>query len=137
MAVRVSSMVPRTIFLKDVSPDVYVIIRPPTFREHSEREDFLAAHRRVAVSSSGAEVIATSNSATLMMLEMWLTYDSTNLVVEFEDEQGNVARTISFPPRDQITREKFFELVQQLPVWIVRAWHAAVLEVVPEWGIPF
>lgn len=139
MAIKVSAMTPRTVYLTEIDPEgrTYVVIRPPTFKEHTEREEFLAANRRITISPDGAQVISTTNVATLTALELWLTYDSTNLQVEFVDDDGNVVKTISFPPKDKIQREKFMALLMELPEWIIRAWHNAVVQVVPEWGIPF
>ena len=140
MPVKISAVVPQKVYLEetDLSGETYVEIRPPTYREHAEREGFLSANRRVSLANSGEVQIGNNaNFAQLAALEVWLTYQSTNLTVQFVDDEGKVVDEVSFKPREKMTREEFFEALYKLPASIVEEWHRAVLQVVPDWSIPF
>jgi len=78
-----------------------------------------------------------TNLNRLWALEIWLTYSETNLVVEFEDEDGKVTKTVKFEPKDEMSRAEFLNRLGQLPPGIVYEWHSCVVDIVRDWAVPF
>ncbi len=135
MPIKVTTMVNQTKYLKLSDPDgeTYVVIKPPDYQAVMERDELLK--NRTVMPGVGTQV--SSNLSQLWAVEIWLTYVETNLVVEFEDEDGKITKTIKFEPRDQISRVEFIRRLQELPPSIVYEWHTAIIEVVGDWAVPF
>lgn len=142
--ITISTMVPQTKKLLQADPDggVWVRIRPPDFYAESERAHVV---ERVTRSYDAVTKMPTAteeyNSVELAMLEIWLTYQETNLAVNLVrgfDDEGNPTDTelIKFEPRDKESRADFLTKLGKLPPQIVNEWHAHVRVVVPAWS-PF
>ncbi|MCP4537701.1 MAG: hypothetical protein GY832_11180 [Chloroflexi bacterium] len=140
----ISTMVPQTKKLLQADPDgsVWVRIRPPDFYAESERAQVSERITRSYDSVTRMPTITENyNSVELAMLEIWLTYEETNLVVKLVkgfDAEGNPTETelIKFETRDKETRADFLTKLGKLPPQIVNEWHAHVRVVVPAWS-PF
>lgn len=138
MAITISTPVPETHFLSisDPTGETYVIIKPPDYAAESERGKMLEKRTLVPVSGFLRTQVEV-NLNELWALEIWLTYVETNLVVEFTDKDGEVEKTIKFESREDIRRPEFMRRLGQLPPGLVYEWHTQVVEVVPDWAVPF
>jgi len=135
MAIKVSTQVDKTKYLKTTDPsgETYVVIRPPDFGMESERDEILKQRSMDRAGRVNVEV----NLSTLWAIEIWLTYVETNLHVQYTDEQGEVVKEIKFEPKDQMTRDQFLRRLGELPPGMVYEWHMRLVEVVPDWAVPF
>ena len=141
MAIKVSKVLPERRYLQvsDPSGETYVLIRQPTSAGVKERGQMLA-NRTPMVIDGYYHTQVNVNVEQLRLLEIWLTYEETNLKVEVLDEEGEVAETIEFQPRGQITRAEFMRRLERLmdvAYGIVVEWSQKVREVVPQWDSPF
>jgi len=138
MTIKVSTPVPETRYLEisDETGETYVIIKPPDYAAETARGRML--DKRTLVEDGGFyRTRVEVNLNELWALEIWLTYVETNLEVEYVDKDGEPTRTIAFPPRKDISRTEFMTRLGALPPGIVYEWRLKVLEVVPDWAVPF
>lgn len=131
------------------SEDVWVRLVPPTFREDKARGNL------IRIRYEGASITSMANPRVLQAEDIWLTFGGTNLevLVPKLDENGEpvfkqnedgiaypVNETISFPQdgKKSIAREEFMRRLDQLPEFIVQAWHTLVITTVArDWAFPF
>lgn len=126
----------RYLSISDPAGETYVVIKPPDYQAETERGALLSK-RTLVPDGVMLRTQVDTNLNELWALELWLTYVETNLVVEFKDEQGNTTKTVRFEPKDQMGRGEFLNRLGQLPPGIVYEWHAAVVDVVRDWAVPF
>ena len=120
----------------DQSGETYITLRPADFQAEQERGE--ALKNRTLVPMNGYWRTRTEvNLGDLWALEIWLAYVETNLVVEFTDEHGKVVKTVSFKPRSETNRGEFMASLGQLPGEMVAEMHQKVLEIMPDWAVPF
>jgi len=138
MPIQVSEFKIETRYLtSDETGETWVKIRPPDYEAETQRAEMLK-HRVVEVDDGGLPRTRVDvNTRTLYAEEIWLTYQDTNLVVEFVADDEKVTEKITFEPRDKMTRLEFMQKLARLPVGIVYDWHNQVLDVVPGWAFPF
>lgn len=132
--IKVSTLVPQTRELREADPTgkTWVKIKPPGFEQEMER-----ARLTTSRSYRLGEVQVNHNSRLLMADEIWLTYAGTNLEVEIVlDEEGN-SEIVKFKPPGETNRGEFMDSLLKLPPKVVNEWHAMVMDVVPEWNVPF
>ena len=122
--------------MSDPTGETYVVIRPPDYAAERARSELLK-HRSFIPEGNNLRTQVEVNLNDLWALEIWLTYQETNLHVIFRDEDGEITREIEFEPRGQITREEFMQRLGELPPGIVYEWRAAVVDVVRDWAVPF
>ena len=134
MPIDVTTPVEVTKYLKmaDESGQTWVKIKPVDYSAEIERDEALK-NRKITPDGTQLQI----NLSSLWALEIWLTYVETNLVVNYRDGEGNVTRTISFEPRSEMNRMEFLRRLTGLPPGIVYEWHSCVVEVVPDWAVPF
>lgn len=135
--IKVSASVPeqRELTQCDSTGETWVLIRPPGWSEEKRRGRMLSNAEMYFVDGMPATRVDV-NQRELWELEIWLTYEDTNMVVEIENEDGDIEE-ISFKPRGQITAVEFVENLSKLPPSIVQEWRSAVVDVVPAWFYPF
>ena len=138
MAIDVSTPVAQTRYLSvaDPSGETWVRITPPDYAADSERAALLTKRNLVPDGNMIRQQVEV-NLNDLWALEIWLTYEETNLVVNFTDPEGETVKTVKFEPRDQMSRGEFMARLGQLPPGIVYEWHMAVVDVVGDWAVPF
>ncbi|NIV30507.1 MAG: hypothetical protein GWN58_13715 [Anaerolineae bacterium] len=126
----------RYLSVSDPTGETFVVIKPPDYGAETERGELLSK-RTLVPDGTMLRTQVETNLNQLWALELWLTYVETNLVVEFEDDQGNTTKTVRFEPRDQMSRAEFLNRLAQLPPGVVYEWHACVVDVVRDWSVPF
>lgn len=141
MPIKVSKPVPVKKFLdiSDPTGETYVIIRPPSPGAINERAMELSK-RTPTVSEGYYHTQVDVNTERLHRLEIWLTYEDTNLKIEVTDDDGEVVEVIEFKPRNLMTRREFEETLDRIAVvayGVLVEWNQRVREVVPQWDSPF
>jgi hypothetical protein len=134
MPIDVTTPVEVTKYLKmaDETGQTWVKIKPVDYAAEIERDEALK-NRKITADGTQLQI----NLSSLWALEIWLTYVETNLVVNYRDQEGNITKTISFEPRSEMNRMEFMRRLAELPPGIVYEWHSCVVEVVPDWAVPF
>lgn len=137
-------------FPLDPTGETYVKIRPPRFEDELERGRLRSKHT-FAYDEQGFQVRQVDiNLNHLWALEIWLTYEDTNLRVDIPREAteaevekgvaeagGQITDTVSFLPRRQMNMTDFLQRLSGLPPNFVYHWHALVVDVVRQWADPF
>jgi len=138
MPIQVSANTPQTRYLSITDPSgaTYVIINPPDYAAESERGEMLKK-RTLVPDGVYLRTQVEVNLNDLWALEIWLTYQETNLHVQYKDEEDKVVKEVKFEPRDQVSRGEFLKRVGELPPGMVYEWHMKVVEVVRDWNVPF
>lgn len=122
--------------------DTWALISPPTFRIAKLRSAVVGKGRTVNVSNTRISTGSEANVAALFAQEIWWTYEDTNLEVELplkigEDGEVEEWEKIVFAPRADEKQRDFLNKVDRLPLYIVYDWHNQVVDVIPEWQLPF
>ncbi len=128
-----------TLDISDLSGETWVVVRPPSPRELEERAQELSKRTPIVIEGYYHTQVEV-NSDKLRHLEIWLTYESTNLQVEILDDDGQVGETVTFKPREETTREEFQSKLDKLAVpayGILVEWQQKVRETVLQWDTPF
>lgn len=136
---QISANVPERRELTEWDPtgETWVLVRPPGWAEDKQRGRMLT-DREYTFDKNGFPVTKVDvNTRDLWEVEIWITYQNTNLEAELVDADGKVVDKISFKERDKIEYDEFMENLSKLPPETVAEWRAAVVDVVPDWRYPF
>ena len=138
MAIKVPAPVPvkKDLVETDPTKKTWVIFKPPNFAAETERSEMLS-QRSIIPTPGGLRTQVDVNLHALWAVDLWVTYVETNLEIEFTDEDGKVVDSAKFAPRAEMGRAEFMRQLNKLPPSVVYEWHATMLEVVPDWAIPF
>ena len=140
-AIKVSKLLPEkhVLNLSDPTGGTHVIVQPPTPGAIHERAQELSKRTPTFIEGYYHTQVDV-NTERLRHLEIWLTYHDTNLEVQVTDEDGEIAETITFKPREQTTRREFMASLNRLAAvayGILIEWQQKVRETVPQWDTPF
>lgn len=134
MSIKVSSPTPVKKMLAQSDPDgdSWVMIRPITYRDDIMRGELLK-QREILNDTMGRALTRNINMYRLRAEELWLTYDNARIVLV--DDDGS--ETEPFKPRDEMTKSEFLDILAGLPSAVVIDWYTRMLEVNPDWSLPF
>jgi hypothetical protein len=119
----------KPLLVLDNEGEIWVRIRQPSVEEETRRSRAL----RYDLIYDG--VRPNFSIASLNALELWLTYEDSN--IDLDLRRGDDSVIVKFKPRAQMSETEFLAEVNKLPPNVFTEWVDRMHEVVPEWDLPF
>jgi hypothetical protein len=110
----------------DPSGETWVDIRAPRFAETAQRQTYWS-QVQVFTTPMAERAIYQQTEAELAAIEIYLTFVDSNILIEDEDGEP----VLAFRPG--LVWSEFIQTLNGLEDELVLEWHAAVLELKPDW----